>query len=331
MSNIKCDVVIPIYNQIEWVRKCVKALFCNTDMNYVNKVYLIDDASSLETKEGCEKIAVQYGERIELIRNKKNQGFVKNCNMAFDLSKADYVLLLNSDCLLSHNAIPKMLKAMEKNKKIGLLTPVSNKASNFSYQIREGYDYQKINKLFEQNFAGKVFDACTIVGFCLMISRSCLNDVGHFDEIFGTGYSEETDYQFKAMAKGYEAKVLIDTYVFHECRVSFGNSDEQTKIRDKNLSIFFSRWGGLYYKLHEEYLKNDPLQYISKNLKYKKDDYKDEIVYTINNNNLEKQIEFLNDSIIMGRSIRVICKNNNYEKYNTFFTPLLKKSFFNKN
>ena len=245
---MNCDVVIPIYNQLDWVKKCIRALFCNTDMRYVNKIYLIDDASSKETKEGLEFIKRQYGNKIELIRNEKNQGFLKNCNMAFDISKADYVLLLNSDCLLSHDAIPKMLRAFKNNRKLGLLTPVSNRASNFSYQIKEGYDYQKINQMFQDNFSGMVFDACTVVGFCLMISRKCLNDAGHFDEVFGKGYSEETDYQFKAMEKGYEAKVLIDTYVFHECRVSFGESEKQLKIREQHLDIFFKRWGEISKK-----------------------------------------------------------------------------------
>ena len=251
--------------------------------------------------------------------------------MAFDISKADYVLLLNSDCLLSHDAIPKMLRAFKNNRKLGLLTPVSNRASNFSYQIKEGYDYQKINQMFQDNFSGMVFDACTVVGFCLMISRKCLNDAGHFDEVFGKGYSEETDYQFKAMEKGYEAKVLIDTYVFHECRVSFGESEKQLKIREQNLDIFFKRWGEAFDKLHKEYQKNDPLDYINKYLEYSKKDYENEICYTLDKNNLEKQIEFLNNSIINGECIRVFCNDMKYEKYNTFFTPIKKnRSFFKR-
>ena len=33
------------------------------------------------------------------------------------------------------------------------------------------------------------------------------------------GYTEETDYQFQAMKNGFEAKVAIDTYVFHKAEV----------------------------------------------------------------------------------------------------------------
>ena len=41
------------------------------------------------------------------------------------------------------------------------------------------------------------------------------------------GYGDETDYQFKAHSKGFEAKVAIDTYVFHKSEVSFGTSKEK--------------------------------------------------------------------------------------------------------
>ena len=36
-----------------------------------------------------------------------------------------------------------------------------------------------------------------------MISRENIKKVGTFDEIFGKGYTEETDYQFKSMKNKY--------------------------------------------------------------------------------------------------------------------------------
>ena len=82
------------------------------------------------------------------------------------------------------------------------------------------------------------------------------------DEIFDKGYTEETDYQFKAESYGFKAKVLIDSYVFHECRVSFGESKKQLSIRDEHLKIFFDRWGEQYQKKMNIYKKHDPIEYI---------------------------------------------------------------------
>ena len=268
MKKYKVDVIVPIYNSLEWVKICVDAVLKNTNLSILGKLYLINDCSNQETKEYLDYIENKWKDIVEVIHNKENLGFVKTCNFGMKKSKGDYVLLLNSDCIVSKNAIEKMANAMSKDKKIGLLCPISSVAANLSYAIPEGMNFMQVNKVFEEQFRGKTFDACTVVGNCLMISRENIKKVGVFDEIFGKGYTEETDYQFKSMKKGFKAKVLIDTYVYHQCRVSFGESEEQLKIREEHLKIFFERWGEEYNKLMEKYQKNNPIDYIKKNMNY---------------------------------------------------------------
>ena len=190
--------------------------------------------------------------------------------MGLDLTDAEYVLLLNTDCLLSKNTIPKLMAYMQSDKNIGLICPISSNAANLSLDIFEGYSYMQVNEILEKNFSGMIFDACTVVGNCLLISRECLNRVGKLDEIYGTGYGEETDYQFKAHEKGFLAKVAIDTYVYHKSEVSFGNSKEKKEKQAKNSKIFFDRWGDQYNKKMALYLQNDPIKYIKPNLKLEK-------------------------------------------------------------
>lgn len=318
---MKCDIIIPIYNSLNWVKMCLKSLYENTNASNIGQVILINDKSNRETTLYLRKIKDKFF-NIKLIENKRNLGFVKSCNYGISISKSDYVLLLNSDCLLSKNAVGKMLKAIRKDKKIGLLCPISSKAANLSFPLPSGHNYQSLNTLFENNFKGKIFDACTVVGNCLMISRKCINEVGMFDEIFEKGYTEETDYQFKAMKKGFKAKVLIDTYVFHECRVSFGESDEQLKIRDNHLKIFFDRWGKEYNNLMEKYKKNDPIVYIHKKIdKTLAHPSKDIINFKKLDNEI---IEKINRLIIDGYDIAVSAEkidDNNI----LLFSPILEK------
>lgn len=74
---MKVDIVIPIYNHLEWVKLCVMAIFCNTNMSYVNKIYLIDDASNEQTKKGLEEIQNRYGDIIDITYNKKKSRICK--------------------------------------------------------------------------------------------------------------------------------------------------------------------------------------------------------------------------------------------------------------
>lgn len=265
----KCDIIIPIYNSPEWVKMCVYALYKNTPDEYIGKVILMNDNSDELTCNCIRNLEKKYP-KIEVYKNENNLGFIKNVNRGMDKTTAEYILLLNTDCLVSKNTIPKLIEHMEKNKKIGLICPISSNAANLSYDIPEHYSYMQVNDLFYENFKGMNFDACTVVGNCLMISRECMQKTGYLDEIYGMGYGDETDYQFKAHEQGFEAKVAIDTYVYHKSEVSFGTSPEKQKRLDHNRAIFFERWGEQYNKKMQEYVKNDPIEYIKNNLKIDK-------------------------------------------------------------
>ena len=262
----KCDIIIPIYNSPEWVKMCEYALYKNTPKEYIGKVILMNDNSDELTCNCIENLKNKY-KSIEVYKNENNLGFIKNVNKGMDKTKEDYILLLNTDCLLSKNTIPKLIEHMEKNNKIGLICPISSNAANLSFDILENYSYMQVNDMFYKNFKGMNFDACTVVGNCLMISRECMEKTGYLDEAYGMGYGDETDYQFKAHKQGFEAKVAIDTYVFHKSEVSFGTSPEKQKRLEHNREIFFSRWGEEYNKKMQEYVKNDPIEYIKTHLK----------------------------------------------------------------
>ena len=261
----KCDVIIPVYKSPEWVKLCIYSLFKNTIDDDINKVYLINDCDDELTANCLNNLKKKYS-KIEILKNKENLGFVKSTNRGMKESTAEYVLLLNTDCIITKNTITKLMDHCEQNKKIGLICPISSNAANLTLDIFEGFSFMEMNNLLEKKFKGKLFDACTVVGNCLMISRDCIKKTGYLDEIYGMGYGEETDYQFKAMKEGFEAKVAIDTYVFHKAEVSFGHSKEKQARLDANAKIFFDRWGVEYHKLMEEYQKNDPVKYILSNI-----------------------------------------------------------------
>ena len=331
-KNYKVDIIIPIYNSLEWLKICVKSIFKNTNLSIIGKVYLVDDCSpDSNVNIYLKEVKNKYGDLVEVIRNKKNLGFVKTCNKGMKISKSDYVLLLNTDCIVSKNAIEKIMNNMKKDKKIGLMCPIASVSANLSYPIPSGMNFMQINDIFGEQFLGKTFDACTVVGNCLMISRDCIEKVGYFDEIFGKGYTEETDYQFKAHKKGFKAKVTIDTYVYHQCRVSFGESEEQLKIREEHLKIFFDRWGKEYEIKYKKYTKNNPIDYINKNVSFNKANNQIEFTVT-KKNSFEDLVLITNELVLNGINASIICTQNQIDQYGgiILFNPIIKKSIFHK-
>ena len=152
---VKCDVVIPIYNVPEWVKLCLYSIFKNTPRDILGKIYLMNDNSSIFTSECLQNLKEKYGDLVEIITNEENLGFVKNSNKGLLLTKEKYVLLLNSDCLLSKNTIPKLVNHMEKDSQIGLISPLSNNSANTSLPMFEGFGFTQMNELLERKFLGE--------------------------------------------------------------------------------------------------------------------------------------------------------------------------------
>lgn len=262
----KCDVVIPVYKSPDWVSLCVYSVFKNTKDEYLNKVYLINDCDDRLTTNRLKNLSEKYGDKLIVLQNKENLGIIGSTNRGMKESTADYILLLNTDCILTNRAIEKMINNIKDDNSIGMICPISSNAANLTLEMFEGFNYSDMNTLLEDKFSGKIFDACTVVGNCLLITRECVEKTGFLDTAYGLGYGEETDYQFKAMSKGFKAKVCIDTYVFHKSEVSFGTSKEKQERLAKNRHLFFSRWGNEYKRELSKYKQNDPIVFIKANL-----------------------------------------------------------------
>jgi hypothetical protein len=154
------------------------------------------------------------------------------------LSNADYVLLLNSDTIVASGWLDRLVACAESETRIGVVGPLSNTASWQSVpEVLDGDDWAR-NELPDgvgvDAMAAMVVDASArlypkvsfLNGFCLLIKRSLIEDIGTFDEErFGEGYGEENDFCLRARAVGWDLAVADDTFVYHAQSKSY--SDER--------------------------------------------------------------------------------------------------------
>ena len=192
MTKSTVDVVININKSLDWLKFCVDALIRNTDFDLINTIYLVDNHSGTETQAYLTKIAKKWHGLITVVHGKTDK--------VLKLADASYILLLDADCILSENAIAKMLSAMQADKKIGVICPISSVAGKLSYSIPDGMNFMQVNETLGEQFAGMTFDAPATPSHCLMFSRENLQK------------ADLPDY----LATGFHAKVLIDTYVYHK-------------------------------------------------------------------------------------------------------------------
>ena len=102
----KVSAIIVNYNAGLILNEAVNLLLGSTS---VAKVIVVDNASTDHSMEELEYLAASQS-RLICIRNNKNLGFAKACNIAIAAAGGnDYLLFLNPDCLVNKDALDKLL------------------------------------------------------------------------------------------------------------------------------------------------------------------------------------------------------------------------------
>ncbi|QQG44552.1 MAG: glycosyltransferase [Candidatus Roizmanbacteria bacterium] len=193
---------------------------------YKNKEQLIKNLRhNLTYLEGCEVIIVndypqenlnkdlREFKEIILIQNAKNLGFGLTVNRGAGVAKNKYIMLLNSDVILSNARFKFPISSFEKNE---LLFAIS-----FAQKEKGGKIVGK-NKLFwkaglmrhqkaaDLNYG---YNAWAEGGACLIDKDKFLR-LGGFDQIYAPFYWEDIDLSYRAWKSGYE--VIFDPNVIVE-------------------------------------------------------------------------------------------------------------------
>ncbi|ADH09680.1 glycosyltransferase family 2 protein [Bacillus thuringiensis] len=230
------DVIIPIYNGYEETRECVESLLKSKNTVEHHFIFINDQSPNQSILELLNSID---DDRVTLLNNENNLGFVKTVNRGMRASEND-VILLNSDTVVTENWIDKMYNAAYSDGKVGTVTALTNNGTiasvpyfNQDNELPEGYTIEEFADLVER-VSERVYPTIpTAVGHAMYIKRSVINESGFFDEdSFGMGYGEEMDFSCRLIRKGYKNILADDTFIFHYGSTSF--KDEKAQLISEN-------------------------------------------------------------------------------------------------
>ena len=225
------DIIVPVYRGLQDTRRCLESVLasaCKTPWRLI----VIDDASPEPEVSAWLRAFASRDERIVLLENEHNLGFVGTVNRGMALADEHDVLLLNSDTEVAGDWLDRIRAAAYSDRQVASVTPFSNNATICSYPrfcqdnaLPAGWNTARLDALFARVNAGQVVDVPTGVGFCMYIRRAALRELGLFDVAhFGKGYGEENDFCVRAANAGWRNLHALDTFVRHFGGVSFGDS-----------------------------------------------------------------------------------------------------------
>ena len=253
------EVVVPVFNAAAELGDCLASLRRNLDAS--DRVRLIDDASTDPAVAGLlDAFAEQAPCRVLIERNPENLGFIHTVNRGMAASAGD-VVLLNSDTVVTAGWLERLARAAASAPRVATVTPFSNHAEICSIP-----EFCKVNPApaDPEAMARRVAaiapsypELPTAVGFCMLITRAALDQLGDFDAAsFGRGYGEENDFCLRASGHGFRHLLCDDAYVLHRGGASFAPIGERPN--GVALGRLLARYPG-YNALIADFIARDPL------------------------------------------------------------------------
>lgn len=224
---IDLSIIIVNYNSKEKTLACLISLNRADFAGLTNEVILVDNNSS----ESIEFEARTIIDGLVFIKNPANIGMGAGNNVGIRRSTGEFVLVLNPDTEVKPDAIRTMVAYLRDNPGVGLVGPeliYPDGTPQDSCYRYPNLVLPLVRRTFLGGFAKDYLDYYLmknldltkpqavdwIMGSCLLMRRSVLDQVGLFDERFFM-YLEDTDLCRRINNAGYKVVYLPSARVVH--------------------------------------------------------------------------------------------------------------------
>ncbi len=212
------STIIVNYNRGDLLKKCLDSVVFQSVKDI--EVIVVDNAS---TDESAQMIQSSYP-GIRLIQNSKNLLFCKAQNQGIESAKGDFILSVNSDCILDRDYLKEVISASKLDEKIGMISGKilrMDKGTLDSTGLFLGRDRKAVERGYGRKDKGQYDNPGYVFGVsgaCAFFRRNMLEDIkdenGYFDERFGM-YYEDLDLCWRAQKKAWKAYYNPKALVYH--------------------------------------------------------------------------------------------------------------------
>ncbi|MDO5106199.1 glycosyltransferase family 2 protein [Capnocytophaga sp.] len=217
---MKYSFIIPVYNRPDEVDELLRSL---TKQSYPNdfEVVIIEDGSSIPSKEVCEK----YSEILQIkYLFKENSGPGASRNYGMERAANDYFIILDSDCLLPEYYLEAVDDFLQK-KYVDCFGGADDADASFT-DIQKAINYVMTSLLTTGGIRGnhKSVQKFEPRSFNMGLSRKAFQATKGFGKIHP---GEDPDLVIRLWQQGFETAFIEDAFVYHKRRISWGKFKTQ--------------------------------------------------------------------------------------------------------
>lgn len=256
---------MPVYNNTALTIDCINRITKYTTIPY--EIILIDDYSEENVKKAIRNI-----KNLIYIKNTENKGFVASANTGLRKASYPYLLLLNNDTVPSYGWLDNMVGFFENPINVTsrkyILGPMTNSANPWQLLDSDFKNYDRVDKFCKvyNSHQHPIYKECNWVsGYCMLMHKQILKDVGYLDEGFYLGYYEDVDFCLRAKLQGYRCIISQNSYLHHleskTFNLTYGEKNRK-QLCKQSLEYFKSKWEETFDI--DAYIANDKFDLTSK-------------------------------------------------------------------
>lgn len=226
--NSEVTVVIPNYNGIKYIKKCLDSLLAGT---MAPEIIVVDNASD---DGSFELVRDAYPEEVTLLRLKANTGFCHAVNSGIRITRTPYVMLLNNDTEVMKDCVEQLYTSIIQSRHafsvqarmLSMKDPdVIDDAGDFYCALGWGFARGKAECSDKYMKQGEIFSACAGAAIYRM---KAFERIGYFDERHYC-YLEDVDIGYRAKVYGYTNLYEPKATVLHAGSATSGSTYNEFK------------------------------------------------------------------------------------------------------
>jgi GT2 family glycosyltransferase len=254
-NQIDVSIVIVNWNTKDLLKNCLDSVY-QTINNLTFEIIVVDNASS----DGSREMLARDYPQIIRICNQGNKGFGAANNQAFAVMKGKYALLLNTDALLTPNAVNQLWTFCEANSQAAIVCgqllnsdgSKQNSIASFPGLLMLATNTSLLEYLFPEKFPSKRYKhekpvaVDSAIGACMLIRKKALDNAGVFDERYFF-FFEETDLAYAMHRAGWKTYHIPDAYIYHLQGQSIGDNVRSRIEFYRSRYQFLNKWHSRKY------------------------------------------------------------------------------------
>ncbi len=224
--KIHSTIIIPNYNGIQYIEKCLRSL-----MGEPAEIIVVDNGSV----DGSREVVKEQFPGVKLVCLDKNYGFCRAVNVGIANSRTTYVILLNNDTEAERGFVRALEEPMERHPEVfsgsaqmrNMYRPeLIDDAGDYYCALGWAFARGKDKPVQDYRKKCPVFSAC---GGAAIYRRKLFDELGVMDENH-FAYLEDVDLGYRARIHGYRNLYIPDAVVYHAGSGFSGSRHNKFKV-----------------------------------------------------------------------------------------------------